>query len=96
MKNSKRGGKEYLISFLVIFVVLVVFKGCATSVAQGHTHTEIVTVCDKNSVQRGRYSHEYRVYTSGQTYVVKDYYGLGGSRFDSASKIGRASCRERV
>jgi hypothetical protein len=29
------------------------------------------------------------VYTTGQTYVVKDYYGSNGSRFNSADLFGR-------
>ena len=34
-------------------------------------------------------SHEYRVYTSGESYVVKDYYGSNGSRFNSADVYAR-------
>ena len=95
MKNdTRRGGKEYLISLLIIFLILVCFRGCTTSVAQTNTHTEVVTVCDKGSVQRGRYGHEYRIYTSAATYVVKDYYGLGDSRFDSADLYGRIKVGE--
>ncbi len=34
-------------------------------------------------------SHQYRVYTSGEVYVVKDYYGSNGTRFNSADLYGR-------
>lgn len=87
---------------LVLFIIIVLIaifgiRACATSVAQGNTHTEVVTVCDKGSVQTGsgdNRSHEYRVYTSGETYVIKDYYGSEGSRFNSADLYGRIKVGE--
>ena len=39
-------------------------------------------------------TNEYRVYTSGQTYTVEDYYGSQGSRFDSADLYGRIKVGE--
>ena len=88
---SKKG-----IVLFIILVTIVFFgiRGCATSVAQGSRHTEIVTICGKESVQKGRSDHEYRVYTSGATYVVEDYYGSGGSRFNSADIYGRIQVGE--
>ena len=87
---------------LILFIVLALIAvfglhACATSVAQGNQHTEIVTVCDKGSVQTGSgdsRSHEYRIYTSGATYVVKDYYGSDGVRFNSADIYGRIQVGE--
>ena len=87
------------LALFIVVVLLVIFgiRACATSVAQGNQHTEIVTVCDKGSVQTGSgdsRSHEYRVYTSGQTYTVKDYYGSEGTRFNSADIYGRIQVGE--
>ena len=87
---------------LILFIVLALIAvfglhACATSVAQGNTHTEVVTVCDKGSVQTGSgdsRSHEFRLYTSGATYVVKDYYGSDGVRFNSADIYGRIQVGE--
>ena len=86
-----------LIPFIILVLVAVFgFHACATSVAQGNTHTETVVICGKESVQRSgeNAGHEYRIYTSGATYVVKDYYGSEGSRFDSADLYGRIKVGE--
>ena len=83
---TKRGLTLFVIAIIVAFFGI---RGCATSVAQGSRHTEIVTICGKDSVQKGRSDHQYRVYTSGATYVVEDYYGSGGSRFNSADLYGK-------
>ena len=91
-RSSEIGAKEYVLCFIVVLAICFGFKACHTSVEQGNWHTEIVTVCDKGSVETGSgdsRSHEYRVYTTGQTYVVKDYYGSNGSRFNSADLFGR-------
>ena len=87
-------GKIFVILLIIVFGAAFGFRACATSVAQGNQHTEIVTVCGKESVQKGRDGHEYRVYTSGQTYTVEDYYGSQGSRFDSADLYGRIKVGE--
>lgn len=90
--DDSKLGKSFVLFLVIVFVALFGFRACATSVAQGNTHTEVVTVCDKGSVQTGSgdsRSHEYRVYTSGQTYTVKDYYGSEGTRFNSADLYGK-------
>ena len=80
---------------IVLFIILVIgIRGCVTSIAQGNRHTEIVTICGKESVQKAISGHKYRVYTSGATYVVEDYYGSEGSRFDSADLYGRIKVGE--
>ena len=95
-RSSMRRNKSSIMGLIVLFILAIVvvfgFDGCATSVAQLNTHTEIATVCSKESVQTGsgdNRSHEYRVYTSGSTYVVEDYYGFGGIRLNSADVYGR-------
>ena len=100
-RSSVRRNKNSITGLTVLFVLAIVvvfgFDGCATSVAQLNTHTEISTVCSKGSVQTGsgdNRSHEYRVYTSGSTYVVEDYYGIGGSRFSSADLYGHIKVGE--
>ena len=100
-RSSVRRNKNSITGLTVLFVLAIVvvfgFDGCATSVAQLNTHTEISTVCSKESVQTGsgdNRSHEYRVYTSGSTYVVEDYYGIGGSRFSSADLYGHIKVGE--
>ena len=83
---------EYILCFIVVFAIYFGFQACHTSVQQGNTHEEVVTICSKESVQVGSgdsRSHQYRVYTSGEVYVVKDYYGSNGTRFDSADVYGR-------
>ena len=95
-RSSVRRNKNSITGLTVLFVLAIVvvfgFDGCATSVAQMNTHEEISTVCSKESVQTGsgdNRSHEYRVYTSSQVYVVKDYYGINGHRFNSSEVYGR-------
>jgi len=91
-RSSEIGLKEYVLCFIVVLAIYVGFKACHTSVEQGNWHTEIVTVCDKGSVETGSgdsRSHEYRIYTSGQVYTVKDYYGSNGARFNSADVYAR-------
>ena len=84
--NSEKG----LIPFIILIIVAVFgFHACTTSVAQGNVHTETVTICGKESVQRGEHGHEYRIYTSGSTYTVKDYFGSEGTRFNSADLYGK-------
>ena len=81
-----------LIPFIILVLVAVFgFHACATSVAQGNTHTETVVICGKDSVQRSgeNAGHEYRIYTSGSTYTVKDYFGSEGTRFNSADLYGK-------
>ena len=89
--SYKETSEGKIFAFLLILVSVALFglRACATSVAQGNTHVETVTVCGKDVVNNGENGHEYRVYTSGQTYVVKDYYGWEGSRFNSADIYGR-------
>ena len=84
---------------LVLFIAIVLIaifgiRACATSVAQSSTYTEVVKVCGKDVVPTGENSHEYRVYTTGDTYVVKDYYGTGGVRTNSADVYGRIQVGE--
>jgi len=74
-----------LLAFLV--------RGCSDTFEQASPHTEIATICGKESVRSGD-THEYRVYTSGETYVVKDYMGTQGSRFDSADLYGKIEVGE--
>ena len=100
-RSSMRRNKSSIMGLIVLFILAIVvvfgFDGCATSVAQLNTHTEIATVCSKESVQTGsgdNRSHEYRVYTSGSTYVVEDYYGIGGLRFSSADLYGHIKVGE--
>ena len=91
-RSSEIGVKEYVLCFIVILAICFGFQACHTSVEQGNSHEEVVTICGKESVQVGSgdsRSHQYRVYTSGQTYVVKDYYGSNGSRFNSADVYAR-------
>ena len=84
-----------LILFIIVTIIAVFgLHACATSVAQGNTHTETVVICGKESVQRGEHGHEYRVYTSGQTYTVKDFFGAEGSRFSSADLYGKIQVGE--
>ena len=94
MRYNDNNEKGLLLVIVVIIIAIFGIRGCATSVAQGNTHTETVVICGKESVQKGDDGHEYRVYTSGQTYVVKDYYGLEGSRFSSADLYGRIKIGE--
>ena len=94
MRYNDNNEKGLLLVIVVIIIAIFGIRGCATSVAQGNTHTETVVICGKESVQKGNDGHEYRVYTSGQTYVVKDYYGLEGSRFSSADLYGRIKIGE--
>lgn len=89
MRYKTSEGKGFVLFLVIVFLAIFGFHACTTSVAQGNTHTEVVTVCGKESVQRGENGHEYRVYTSGATYVVKDYFGSEGSRFNSADIYGR-------
>lgn len=92
MRRNKSSTMGLIVLFILAIVVVFGFDGCATSVAQLNTHTEIATVCSKESVQTGsgdNRSHEYRVYTSGSTYIVEDYYGFGGIRLNSADVYGR-------
>ena len=93
--------KNNITGLAVLFVLAVVvffgFNGCATSVAQMNTHEEVATICGKESVQTGSgdsRSHEYRVYTSSQVYVVKDYYGINGHRFNTSDVYGRIKVGE--
>ena len=91
MHHSKNSTTGLVVLFALAIVVVFGFDACTTSVKQANVHTEIATICGKESVQTGsgdNRSHEYRVYTSTQTYVVKDYYGIGGSRFSSADLYG--------
>ena len=84
-----------LVPFIILIIIAVFgLHACTTSLAQGNTHVETVTVCGKDVVNNGENGHEYRVYTSGATYVVKDYYGSEGSRFDSADLYGRIKVGE--
>ena len=97
MHSSKNSITGLVVLFVLAIVVVFGFDGCATSVAQGNRHEEIVTICGKESVQVGSgdsRSHEYRVYTSESTYVVEDYYGIGGSRFSSADLYGHIKVGE--
>ena len=84
--NSEKG-----LVLAIVFIIIAIFgiRGCATSVAQSSSYTEVVEICGKDVVSTGEGRHEYRVYTSGETYVVKDYYGTGGARFNSAYTYGR-------
>lgn len=91
-KETAALGKGFVFFLALIIIAVFGLHACTTSLAQGNQHTEIVTVCDKGSVQTGSgdsRSHEYRVYTSGQTYTVKDYYGSEGTRFNSADLYGK-------
>ena len=75
-RSSEIGLKEYAICFIVVLAIYFGFNACHTSVEQGNWHTEIVTVCDKGSVETGSgdsRSHEYRVYTTGQTYKIESF-----------------------
>ena len=82
-------GKGFVLFIVIVLLAIFGFHACTTSVAQGNTHVETVTICGKESVQRGEHGHEYRVYTSGSTYVVKDFFGSEGSRFNSADTYGK-------
>ena len=86
--DDSKLGKSFLL-LIIIFVAIFGIRACATSVAQSSTYTEVVEICGKDVVSTGEGGHEYRVYTSGETYVVKDYYGTGGTRFNSADTYGR-------
>ena len=91
-RSSEIGVKEYVICFIAVCVIYFGFQACHTSVEQGNWHEEVVTICSKEvvPVRNGdSLSHQYRIYTSGQTYVVKDYYGSNGTRFNSADLYGR-------
>lgn len=91
-RSSEIGAKEYVLCAIVVLAIYFGFNACHTSVEQGNWHEEIVTICSKEVVPVGNgdsISHQYRVYTSGQTYVVKDYYGSNGTRFNSADIYGR-------
>ena len=91
-RSSEIGTKEYVLCFIVVLAICFGFKACHTSVEQGNWHEEVVTICSKEVVPVGSgdsRSHEYRIYTSSQTYVVKDYYGSNGTRFNSADLYGR-------
>lgn len=97
MHHSKNSTTGLVVLFALAIVVVFGFDACTTSVKQANVHTEIATICGKESVQTGsgdNRSHEYRVYTSTQTYVVKDYYGIGGSRFSSADLYGHIKVGE--
>ena len=91
MRYKTSEGKGFVLFLIIVLLAIFGIRGCATSVAQGNTHVEVVTICGKESVQRSgeNAGHEYRVYTSGATYVVKDYYGSEGSRFSSADTYGK-------
>lgn len=68
-------------------------SGCSDTFEQSNPHTEVVVICGKESVKAGD-GHEYRVYTSNGTYVVKDYMGTQGSRFNSADLYGKIEVGE--
>ena len=87
-------GKGFVLFLVIVLIAVFGLHACTTSVAQGNVHTETVTICGKESVQKGEHGHEYRVYTSGQTYTVKDFFGSEGSRFDSADLYGRIKVGE--
>ena len=43
-----------LVPFIILIIVAAFgFHACTTSVAQGNTHTETVTICGKDVVNRG-------------------------------------------
>jgi len=96
-KETSQLGKGFVFFLALIIIAVFGLHACTTSLAQGNTHTEVVTVCDKGCWRGGggdARPHEYRVYTSGETYVIEDYYGSEGSRFDSADLYGRIKVGE--
>ena len=100
-RSSMRRNKNSITGLTILFVLAIVvvfgFDACTTSVKQANVHTEIATICGKESVHTGsgdNRSHEYRVYTSGSTYVVEDYYGIGGIRLSSADLYGHIKVGE--
>ena len=88
-KETSELGKGFVLFLVLIIIAVFGLHACTTSLAQGNTHVETVTVCGKDVVNNGENGHEYRVYTSGATYVVKDYFGSEGSRFNSADTYGK-------
>lgn len=87
-KETSELGKGFVLFLIIVLIGIFGLHACATSVAQSTTYTEVVTICGKEPVQT-EHGHEYRVYTSGDTYVVEDYYGVGGVRTNSADVYGR-------
>lgn len=77
--------------FVLILIALVLgaLSGNVVkdSLAYASSSTQVVTICDKESVLTDDGS-EYRVYTSGGTYKVTDYRAAQGWRTDSADFYG--------
>jgi len=91
-KETSELGKGFVLFLIIVLIGIFGLHACTTSLAQGNKHTEVVTVCDKGSVQTGRggrRSHESRVGTTRGAHVVKDYFGSEGTRFNSADLYGR-------
>ena len=74
-KETSELGKGFVLFLVLIIIAVFGLHACTTSLAQGNQHTEIVTVCDKGSVQTG----------SGDSH----YYGSEGTRFNSADLYGK-------
>lgn len=78
-------------TLIIVGIVLVVIAiVCIVPLYHSYKRvsTATVTVCDKESVDTGDGNHEYRVYTSAGTYVVKDHI-VNGARFTSADTYGK-------
>jgi len=78
--------RKTLITCVVVAVVGVAI-GIPTFTSYSTTRSDIVTICNKEAVAT-KSGHEYRVYTSNGTFVVKDHI-VNGSRFNSADVYGK-------
>lgn len=68
-------------------VGVLILAGIAFA-SYSHETTVYVKICSKEAVATGSTGHDYRVYTSNGTYVVKDHW-IDGTRFNSADVYGR-------
>jgi hypothetical protein len=85
MLRGKRPDGRYVLISLAAVIALIVGITLITSY-QSQKH-RTVTVCSKEPVSTGD-GHEYRIYTDGGTFVMKDIY-IGGTRFNTADAYGK-------
>jgi hypothetical protein len=87
-RNSwrNRSSAPWVIGALIVVVLLIVSIPMYTS----YKRESVVqtTVCSKEAVPTGNSGHEYRVYTTTDTYVVKDHV-VNGTSFRASNTYGR-------
>lgn len=84
-----REAEHFGVWAVVVGVVIgVIILAGVLYASYSHETTVLVKVCSKEAVATSKGGHEYRVYTSNGTYVVKDHF-IDGTRFNSADVYGR-------